>query len=126
MSLNSISDDYTRFYKSVAVGENFAFWFEGFWLIFFSAAFSRNKDIFPSYLSTLGYIIGAGMLIYTLEQFGGIFAALGAINVIIHAGFLMWLLALAVLLIKRTPELGKLASGLLIIGYILLLVTAYV
>ncbi len=112
-------------YAGVAVGENFAFWFEGFWILFFSASISRQKNLFPSYLSKLGTIIGAGMLIYTLEQFGGVFSVMGHINMLIHAGFLIWLLAVAILLIKKQPELGKFTSGFLILGYIILLVTAY-
>jgi hypothetical protein len=113
-------------YAGVAVGENFAFWFEGFWVLFLSAAIARQKHIFPTYIKTIGYIIGALMLIYTLEQFGGIFAFLGEINVIIHAGFLIWLLAIAILLLRRRPQLGKPAVVLLLFGYVILLITAYV
>ena len=112
-------------YAGVAVGENFAFWFEGFWVLFFSISIARQDKLFPRYMTKIGYIIAAGMFVYTLEQFGGIFTVLGEINVIIHAGFLMWLLGISVLLLKKRPELGKISAGLLIIGYFVLLATAY-
>ena len=54
-------------YAGVAVGENFAFWFEGFWMLSLSIIVKRRSDIFPKYMSITGIILGTGMLIYTLE-----------------------------------------------------------
>lgn len=118
-------------YTGVAVGENFAFWFEGFWTIFISILVKKRHDIFPKYIRIIGIPIGIGMLIYTLEQFGGPFAILGEINMLIHSGFLVWLTAIAILLVKRSkmndkPELGKVISIILIIFFVVLLLTSYI
>lgn len=118
-------------YSGVAVGENFAFWFEGFWVLFISGVIKMRKDVFPEYLSSLGFVIGAGMLVYTLEQFGGIFATLGVMNMIIHAGFLVWLCAVSILIYRfqanknYMPVLGNTAGALLIVFYAVLLITSY-
>ncbi|MCP5062665.1 MAG: DUF4386 domain-containing protein [Ignavibacteriae bacterium] len=118
-------------YAGVAVGENFAFWFEGFWTIFISQTISNRSDLFPKYLSKIGYIIGAGMLVYTLEQFGGVFALLGVISMIIHAGLLVWLLAISVIILQarngvyENPRLSKTSIVILLLLYLSLLLTAY-
>lgn len=115
-------------YAGVAVGENFAFWFEGFWMIFISILIKRKADLFPKYIGWIGILLGSGMLIYTLEQFGGIFAFLSTINVIIHAGLLVWLLAVSILLIKsgtQKQKLGVIAGSILIIFYLILLIMAF-
>lgn len=117
-------------YAGVAVGENFAFWFEGFWTIFISVLLKNRQDIFPKYIGILGIPIGLGMLIYTLEQFGGPFSILGEFNMLIHAGLLVWLTAISILLFKKSngiykPELGKINSIILIIFFASLLLTAY-
>ncbi len=118
-------------YAGVAIGENFAFWFEGFWTIFISYVFSKREEVFPKYITVTGYLIGAGMLIYTLEQFGGAFTFLGSINIIIHAGFLVWLLAVSILIYKyktNSSSMNRLGivGGTLLMGlYLVLLATAY-
>lgn len=68
--------------------------------------------------------IGAGILIYTLEQFGGVFAALGPLNVLAHGGLLFWLLGLAWLLFNAEDapalplRLSRFATALLLAGYV--------
>jgi hypothetical protein len=126
-----ISFDSFHNYAGVAVGENFAFWFEGFWTIFISVIIRSREDIFPAYTGIIGIIIGISMLIYTLEQFGGPFALLGEINMAVHAGFLVWLLAISILLLKtrfsnNKPVIGKTAGSILILFYMILLLTAYI
>ena len=82
-------------YAGVSIGENFAFWFEFLWMFLFSTALLSKKEVFPVYLARTGQILGIGMLVYSLEQFGGIFSALGPLNMIVHTAQLGWLLALA-------------------------------
>ncbi len=113
-------------YAGVAVGENFAFWFEGFWMLTLCAALTTRPGRFPLLLRRIGILIGAGMLVYVLEQFGGPFAALGAINVPLHAGLLVWLLALAWLLWTGRNRFTPVEGGLLWGLYGALLLSAWV
>lgn len=117
-------------YAGVAIGENFAFWFEGFWMIFISIIMKQRKNLFPKYIGNIGLVIGTGMLIYTLEQFGGIFSFLGITNVLIHAGLLVWLIAVIILLLRHNknyyPVLGNTNAALLIIFYLVLVSTIIV
>ncbi len=112
-------------YSGIGVGENFAFWFEGFFVIFLSLALLEKRELFSPALGRIGFIIGGGMLIYTLEQFGGAFEWLGAANIIIHAGFLVWLAAIALSLLQGNGKLGRIKTTTLLTGYVILLLTAY-
>ncbi|MDW3208374.1 MAG: DUF4386 family protein [Reichenbachiella sp.] len=87
--------DSFHIYAGVSVGENFAFWFEFLWMFLFSTSMLSKPDYFPNYLARIGQVLGLGMLVYAMEQFGGMFSALGPLNMIVHTGQLAWLLALA-------------------------------
>ena len=118
-------------YAGVAVGENFAFWFEGFWMIFISIIIKQRSDLFPKYMGIFGLILGSSMLVYTFEQFGGLFSFLGVINVPIHAGLLVWLIAIIVLFqnfIKQNSvaKLGRVNVVVLILLYFVLVCTAII
>ncbi|MCB0279687.1 MAG: hypothetical protein KDD94_09310 [Calditrichaeota bacterium] len=96
-------------YAGVSIGENFAFWFEFLWMYLFSSAIVHHQKYVPFYLARIGQGLGIGMLVYSLEQFGGIFAALEPLNMIVHTAQLAWFLALAFSLLNiGTPLEGRL------------------
>jgi len=87
-------------YAGVALGENLAFLLQGLWL------FLLSLDLWKYQRASLklvvpGLIIGLGIGIYSLEQFGGMFSSLGKYNILLQAGWLVWLLALSWALIKQ-------------------------
>ncbi|MCB0807072.1 MAG: DUF4386 family protein [Bacteroidales bacterium] len=90
--------DSFHIYAGVSIGENFAFWFEFLWMFLFSTSLLFKKDMFPAYIARIGQGLGIGMLIYSLEQFGGFFSLLGPLNMAVHTAQLGWLLAIAFLL----------------------------
>lgn len=104
--------DSFHIYAGVSVGENFAFWFEFLWMFLFSTSLVYAPKYFPGYLGRIGQVLGVGMLVYSLEQFGGVLAALGPLNMIVHTAQLGWLLALAFSMrnIGRESQ-GKLTTG---------------
>lgn len=98
-------------YAGVSIGENFAFWFEFLWMFLFSTSLLDKADVFPKYLARIGQAIGIGMLVYSLEQFGGIFSILGPLNMIVHTAQLAWLFAIAFCLFNvNTEKSGNLSS----------------
>lgn len=90
--------DSFHLYSGVSVGENFAFWFEFLWMFLVSTSMLSKADIFPKYIARTGQVLGIGMLVYSLEQFGGVFSYLGPINMIVHTAQLGWLLAISFLI----------------------------
>ena len=103
--------DSFHIYAGISVGENFAFWFEFLWMLLFSTSLLGKKEIFPKYMARIGQILGIGMLVYSMEQFGGIFSFLGPLNMIVHTAQLGWLLALAFCLFNVNSEkTGKLTT----------------
>ena len=102
--------DAFHIYAGVSVGENFAFWFEFLWMFLFSTSMLFKTNFFPRYLGRIGQTLGIGMLVYAMEQFGGVFSALGPLNMIVHTAQLAWLLALAFCLFNiRTNKAGRLS-----------------
>ena len=96
-------------YAGVSVGENFAFWFEFLWTFLFSTSLLAKPEIFPKYMARIGQAMGVGMLIYSLEQFGGIFSILGPLNMIVHTAQLAWFVALSFCLFNvSSPNKGTL------------------
>lgn len=93
-SLRIVYDSF-HIYSGVSVGENFAFWFEFLWMVCFSTALISRTDLIPKYIARIGQVLGVGMLVYSMEQFGGIFHVLGPLNMIVHTGQLAWFIALS-------------------------------
>lgn len=122
---------YTSFhtYAGISVGENFAFWFEFLWMFFVSTAMLSCSSTFPKYVARVGQVLGLGMLLYSLEQFGGLFALLGPLNMMVHTAQLAWLLAVAMCLFNyRSVGSGKLSKSQLCtcLGlYVVLLVVSF-
>ena len=104
--------DSFHIYAGVSVGENFAFWFEFLWMFLFSTAIVYRSDVFPIYLARIGQALGIGMLVYSLEQFGGIFSLLDPLNMVVHTAQLGWLLAIAFCLFNmESKKRGSLSTG---------------
>jgi hypothetical protein len=122
--------DSFHIYAGVSVGENFAFWFEFLWMFLFSTSLLSKKEVFPKYIARFGQILGIGMLIYSLEQFGGFFSMLGPLNMIVHTAQLAWLLTIAFCLFNvSTERQGKLNISQKIIStglLILLLIVSFI
>lgn len=90
-------------YSGVALGENLAFIFQGLWLVLLAIDLHLHhtedkKIIIPPFL------IGVGILTYSLEQFGGVFSGLGFINIPLQGAWLIWLLAFSWALINATKR----------------------
>lgn len=81
-------------YAGVALGENLGFVFQGLWTIIFSIALLKHPA-FNNWLGRVGIVSGIGILIYSLEQFGGIFSSLGIINIIVQSLWASWLIVIA-------------------------------
>ncbi|MCP4271512.1 MAG: hypothetical protein GY781_06015 [Gammaproteobacteria bacterium] len=90
-------------YSGVALGENLAFLFQGLWLVLLAIDLHLHhsedkKIVMPP------FFIGLGIIIYSLEQFGGIFSGLGFINIPLQGAWLIWLLAFSWALINSTKR----------------------
>ncbi|MCP3986018.1 MAG: DUF4386 domain-containing protein [bacterium] len=86
-------------YAGVAVGENLAFVLQGFWTLGLGALLARSHR-FDRRLGWLGMGIGALIALYSVEQFGGRFAVLGPLNVVMHDLWAVWLLLIASQLLR--------------------------
>ncbi len=132
VSLETIQLIYDSFhiYAGVSIGENFAFWFEFLWMFLFSTSMLSKRDVFPRYLARVGQVLGVGMLIYSLEQFGELFSFLGPLNMIVHTGQIAWLFALAFCLFniqsKREGRLSNIQKYFVIGLFVILLVVSFI
>lgn len=85
-------------FAGVAVGEHLFFCFEALWVATIGLHFMERPE--HSHVSRRGalLLLPIALLIgvYALEQFGGVFAALGPINVTAHGALLFWLIGLAI------------------------------
>jgi hypothetical protein len=90
-------------YAGVALGENLGFVFQGLWTILFSIALFKHQA-FQKWISTIGLICGVGILIYSLEQFGGMFSSLGIINIFVQSIWAGWLIVIAAIFYKMDIE----------------------
>ncbi len=130
--LNTIQVIYDSFhiYAGVSIGENFAFWFEFLWMFLFSTSILAKTEVFPKYLARVGQILGIGMLVYSLEQFGEAFSFLGPLNMIVHTAQLAWLLAIAFCLFnidsKRRGSLSFIQKTSALGMFIILLVISFI
>lgn len=101
-------------FAGVAVGEHLFFCFEALWV----GALGMHLWIRPesSHVSRKGVLLLfpiAGLIaLYTLEQFGGVFAVLGPINVTAHGALLFWLIGFAIRQAFDRPLYGWEVGGL--------------
>ncbi|MEQ8281049.1 MAG: DUF4386 family protein [Deltaproteobacteria bacterium] len=119
-------------FAGVSVGEHLSFLFQGVWTIAVGVALVRDER-FSRGLGYAGVATGAAFVVYTLEQFGGVFAGLGQLNVVFHVAWLAWLALLATTLLKaaRRPDdafvpVGRRAVAFVAGGATLLLLAATV
>ncbi len=82
-------------YAGVAVGENLAFVLHGLWTMGIGLLLLGSQR-FDRRLGPLGLGIGVAIVVYSLEQFGGDFAWLGPLNVIMHDLWAVWLGLIAI------------------------------
>lgn len=90
-------------YAGVALGENLGFVFQGLWTVLFSVALLKHQA-FQKWIAVIGLISGVGILIYSLEQFGGMFSPLGIINIFVQSLWAGWLIVLAAVFYKMDNE----------------------
>lgn len=107
-------------YAGVAVGENLGFVFQGLWTIFFSIALLKHPA-FNQWFGRLGIIWGIGILVYSLEQFGGIFSSLGIINIIVQAAWASWLIVIAAVFYKMDENENASAPGKIVLAIAVLI-----
>lgn len=114
-------------YAGVALGENLAFVCHGIWMVLLSISLRTSIGLQRS-LQVVGVVVGAGIGIYSLEQFGGPFAALAVINIPLQMAWLVWMVmvTLALLKSKQQPEVQRYSIrglGIGLIAFLLLYVT---
>ncbi len=79
-------------FAGVAVGEHLFFCFEALWAVGLAIHLIEHPG--RTHVSKAGAVlllcVGIGIAVYSLEQFGGVFAVLGPLNVIAHGVLLFW------------------------------------
>ncbi len=93
-------------FAGMAIGENLFFVLEGLWAIFFAIYLYQYK-LLSKYLVFIPGLSGAMILVYSLEQFGGIFSLLAPLNIVAHGALVFWFLGLALILIKSRQKLNS-------------------
>ncbi len=116
-------------YAGVLIGENLAFVCQGIWTILVSIVILKTIEL-PRFLGWMGILVGIAVGGYSLEQFGGVFAILGMLNVSFQVTWLFWIMALGfylfkikegenkILSLKEYVVLGGLYGGMLINSYL--------
>ncbi|MCB1173147.1 MAG: DUF4386 domain-containing protein [Leptospiraceae bacterium] len=97
-------------YAGVLAGENLAFLAHGIAGILFCVHMLRDHSV-PRFFAVSGIPVHAGIGLYSLEQFGGSFAALGPLNVVFQVFWLLWLLSTAVYLYRGGRQLALIQPG---------------
>jgi hypothetical protein len=92
-SIELILDSFHTF-SGVSLGENLGFIFQGLWTILFSLALMKHHA-FNKWFGRVGMVCGAGILVYSLEQFGGVFSSLEVISIFIQSLWVSWLIVIA-------------------------------
>jgi hypothetical protein len=90
-------------YAGVAVGEHMGWLFLSLWTVLIAIAMLRSRQFKP-WVGQAGIVIGIGILVSSLEQFGGNLAPFfGTINLLANVMWTFWLLVLAVFLLRARP-----------------------
>ena len=114
-------------FAGVAVGENLFFVLEGIWGICFGLFLLITKSLNKN-LSLIPLAAGIGILIYSLEQFGGSFSILAPLNVIAHGAIVFWFIALTIIFLREKNKIsgdmttGKRSTVILWVVYLLIIV----
>jgi len=107
----------------VAIGEHLFFWCEAIWAIGLALHLLREAQPLRRLAAVLA-TAGALVAVYTFEQHGGPFAALGPLNVAAHGALLFWLLGLS-LVLWRGRGVGRPALALLTSAYLAIVVPSF-
>jgi hypothetical protein len=86
-------------YAGVAVGEHLGFLSGALWLVLFSLVVLDGRAL-PRWTGLAGIGVGVAILASTPEQFGFARDALGPLNLIAVTAYVLWLIALAVILVR--------------------------
>ncbi len=86
-------------YAGVLIGENLAFVCQGIWTILVSIAILKMIEL-PKFLGWMGVLVGIAVGGYSFEQFGGVFAFLGILNVSFQVTWLFWMMTLGYYFLK--------------------------
>jgi hypothetical protein len=90
-------------FAGVSIGENLSFLFQGLWTLSVSIAMLHHPR-FDRRVGLAGIASGASFVVYTLEQFGGPFSALGDLNVEFHCVWLAWMVVTASMLLRTNAH----------------------
>ena len=113
-------------FSGVAVGENLFFVLESVWILTLGL-FLLKQRLLSITMSSIPIVSGILILVYSLEQFGGIFTVLAPLNVIAHGAIVFWFIALAKMLLQygtfgASLSVGRLSSALIISTYLSIVV----
>lgn len=82
-------------FAGVAVGEHLFFCCEALWALGLGLHLRRARLPFLGQgHAWVPLIAGTGVAVYAFEQYGGMFAALGPLNIVVHGALLFWLMGL--------------------------------
>ncbi len=93
-------------FAGIAVGENIFFVLEGLWALSLSAHLFSKRSM-SIRLTAVPALSGVAILVYSLEQFGGVMSALGPLNVVSHAALVFWFIALSVTLFSSKNSIDS-------------------
>lgn len=91
-------------YAGVAVGEHLGFLFTAIWSLMISIVMLKSP-LFKSWLGWAGILIAIALIVSTLEQFNFSFSsAFGMLFSLSYTGWLLWLIAIAVHLLRARHD----------------------
>ena len=90
-------------YAGMVVGEHLGFLGQGFWTVLISAAMFRGP-LFAWPYGAVGFVLGALILVSSLEQLGGPFEVIGMVSAPVFAAWLGWLLMCGISLARTRAD----------------------
>lgn len=90
-------------YAGMVVGEHLGFMGQGFWTLLISAAMFRGQ-LFAWPYGMIGFVLGALIVLSSLEQLGGPFEAIGMLSAPVSAAWLGWLLMCGISLARTRAD----------------------
>jgi hypothetical protein len=92
-------------YAGMVIGEHLGFIGQGMWTLFIGIAMLRDR-LFAAPYGLVGIVLGAAILVSSLEQLGGPFEAIGFLSAPVSAAWLGWLVMCG-LSLARTQKDGN-------------------
>jgi len=90
-------------YAGMVVGEHLGFLGQGFWTVLISAAMFRGP-LFAWPYGAVGFVLGALIVVSSLEQLGGPFEMIGMVSAPVSAAWLGWLLMCGISLARTKAD----------------------